>query len=148
MNPTRVSYTLDSSLESVNKAEQAASGAARRCGFAEEQVGGISMAVREAAINAVQHGNHYDPSKRMSVLFESAPQGLTVTVRDEGNGLDPAAIPDPLASENLLRQSGRGIFLMRAFMDRVEINRLQHGTEIVLTKYLQSGGEEGKENHP
>ena len=119
MNATRVSYTLESTLASVNKAEQAAGEVAAKSGFDEDDCGRIAMAVREATVNAVLHGNRYDPSKRVTISFESTPETLTVTVRDEGQGLDPAQLPNPLAPENLLKESGRGIFLIRTFMDEI-----------------------------
>jgi serine/threonine-protein kinase RsbW len=93
MNATRVSYTLESTLASVNKAEQAAGEIAAKSGFDEDECGRISMAVREATVNAILHGNRYDPSKRVTIAFECTPETLTVAVRDEGTGLDPAARP-------------------------------------------------------
>ena len=140
MNATRVSYTLESSLASVNKAEQTAGEVAARSGFEEEDCGRIAMAVREAAVNAVLHGNRYDPAKRLTISFETTPDALTVAVRDEGAGLDPAIIPDPLAPENLLKQSGRGIFLIRAFMDEVRFRDLTPGTEITMIKFVRGAG--------
>jgi serine/threonine-protein kinase RsbW len=140
MNATRVSYTLESSLASVNKAEQTAGEVAARSGFEEEDCGRIAMAVREAAVNAVLHGNRYDPAKRLTISFETTPDALTVAVRDEGVGLDPAIIPDPLAPENLLKQSGRGIFLIRAFMDEVRFRDLTPGTEITMIKFVRGAG--------
>ena len=71
----------------------------------------ISMAVREAAVNAVLHGNAYDPEKKVKLDFERTGNELVITIRDQGKGLDMAKIPDPLAPENLLKTSGRGIFL-------------------------------------
>ena len=99
MNATRVSYTLDSSLESVNKAEETASDFATKSGFESEEVQRISMAVREAAVNAVLHGKSYDPRKKVHIAFETNQDALTITIRDEGKGLDPGEIPDPLAPE-------------------------------------------------
>ena len=118
-NATRVSYTLESTLESVNTAEQAALELAARSGFDEDECGRIGIAVREAMVNAIYHGNQYDPAKHVTVRLESTPESLTIAVRDEGPGLDPATLPDPLAAENFLKSSGRGIFLIRAFMDEV-----------------------------
>jgi serine/threonine-protein kinase RsbW len=145
MNATRISYTLESSLESVNKAEQAARDLAAKVGFDEEEVDRISMAVREATVNAVLHGNQYDPKKRVTIAFEATPENLSVAVRDEGNGLDPEGIPDPLAPENLLKQSGRGIFLIRAFMDEVRFRQMNPGTEITLIKHVHGTATGGKE---
>lgn len=145
MNATRVSYTLESTLESVNKAEQAAHDLAGKAGFDEEEVDRISMAVREAAVNAVLHGNQYDPNKRMTIAFETTPETMTVSVRDEGKGLDPSGIPDPVAPENLLLQSGRGIFIIRAFMDEVRFRNMEPGTEITLIKHVRGNARDNKE---
>lgn len=145
MTAMRVSHTLDSSLDSVNRAEEVATEFAAKLGFDEETITRISMAVREAAVNAVLHGNHYDPSKKMTVQLENTGKSLVITVSDQGQGLDPAKIPDPLAPENLLKQSGRGIFLIRAFMDDVHIRNLEPGTEITMIKNVQGENAEGKE---
>lgn len=130
----QVSYTYDSSLDSVNQAETVASALAAKAGFDEEDVTRISIAVREAAVNAVLHGNAYDVNKKFTVRFENTGEKLAITVADEGRGLDPKTLPDPLAPENLLKQSGRGIFLIRAFMDEVRIRSLEPGTEITMIK--------------
>jgi serine/threonine-protein kinase RsbW len=143
MNATRVSYTLESTLASVNKAEQAAAEVAAKSGFDEDDSGRIAMAVREATVNAVLHGNHYDPSKRVTITFESTPDTLTVAVRDEGSGLDPATLPNPVAPENLLKQSGRGIFLIRAFMDEVHFRTISPGTEITMIKFVRGPDRDG-----
>src|SRR5689334_11108553 len=145
MTLERVSYTLDSTLDSVNKAEQTAEELASKMPFDDEDCHRIAMAVREAAVNAVLHGNAYDPKKKMTVAFENTGGNLVITVADEGKGLDPKKIPDPLAPENLLKQSGRGIFLIRAFMDEVRIRSLEPGTEITMIKHVRGPGAEGKE---
>lgn len=132
---SRLSFTLESTLESVNKVEQVAEEFAAKAGFDEDTVPHIAMAVREAAVNAVIHGNQYDPLKHINVSFEATTTALTVHVTDEGPGLDPDTIPDPLAPENILRGSGRGIFLIRAFMDEVHFRQRQPGTEIILIKH-------------
>jgi serine/threonine-protein kinase RsbW len=141
MNATRISYALESTLESVNTAERAALEAAAQSGFDPDECGRIGIAVREATINAILHGNQYDPAKRVTVSFESTPESLTIAVRDEGPGLDPATIPDPLAPENFLKSSGRGIFLIRAFMDEVGFPGVPSGTEITMTKFLRTKDE-------
>ncbi len=145
MTAMRVSHSLESTLDSVNRAEEVAAEFATKLGFDEETVNRISMAVREATVNAVLHGNHYDPTKKMTVGFESTGKSLVITVADEGKGLDPERIPNPLAPENLLKQSGRGIFLIRAFMDDVRIRNLEPGTELTMIKNVQGEAAEGKE---
>ena len=132
---SRVSFTLDSSLDSVNKIEQTAELCAERAGFDEDTVPHIAMAVREAAVNAVLHGNSYDTNKHITASFETTADTLIIRVTHQGPGLDPDTLPDPLAPENILRGSGRGIFLIRAFMDEVHFRQLHPGTELTLIKY-------------
>src|SRR5438046_6277464 len=141
----RSSYKWDSTLETVDNAEQTASRIASETGFGEDEVMQISMAVREAAVNAVLHGNAYDPAKKVVVDFEQTPKDLVITIRDQGKGLDPDKIPDPLAPENLLKTSGRGIFLIRSFMDEVHIHPSHTGTEIKLVKHVHGPAEGAKE---
>ena len=145
MTAMRVSYRMDSTLESVNQAEEVATQVATKAGFDEEEVNRISMAVREAAVNAVLHGNAYDPNKKVTVGFENNGGNLVITVIDEGRGLDPSQVPNPLAPENLLKQSGRGIFLIRSFMDEVQFRSLQPGTEVTMIKHVRGPEATGKE---
>ena len=133
---SKVSYRLESTLESVNKAEEMAGQLALQAGFDEDVRDGITMAVREAMINAVLHGNAYDPAKRVNLSFEQNGRELIITIGDEGKGLEIEEVPDPLAPENLMKQSGRGIFLIRAFMDEVRFRKLEPGTEITLIKRI------------
>jgi serine/threonine-protein kinase RsbW len=145
MSEMKVSYTLDSTLESVDKAEAAARAMALKAGFREEDSGHISLAVREATVNAVLHGNEYSPDKHVTVLLEAAPESLTVRVCDEGKGLDAASLPDPLAPQNLSKESGRGIFLIRAFMDEVRFRNINPGTELTMIKYVREATRKGQE---
>ena len=127
--------TLSSSLESVDKLERTAEEYAGRAGFDEDTVPHIAMAVREAAINAVLHGNSYNSGKQITASFETTASDFIFRIADQGTGFDPASLPDPLAPENILRGSGRGIFLIRAFMDEVHFRQLHPGTELTLIKY-------------
>lgn len=136
---SRVSLTLSSTLATVDTLEQTAEQFALRAGFDEETAPNIAMAVREAAVNAVLHGNAYDPSKQVFASFEVNQDGLTIRIADQGPGLDPDGVPDPLAPENILRGSGRGIFLIRAFMDEVHFRQLHPGTELTLIKHRAAG---------
>lgn len=134
-----VERLLESTLDSVDQAEELASGAAQRAGFDEEELMKIGMAIREAMVNAVVHGNQYNQHKRVRFSLSRTEQRFTVTIADEGTGFDFAHIPDPLAPENLLRTSGRGIFLMRSFMDEVDLRHLESGgTEVTLVKNVES----------
>ena len=145
MTEKRVSYTLDSTLDSVDMAEDAAAKLATSAGFSEEDRYRIAIAVREAAVNAVLHGNGSNPKKKVTVSYENTGESLVITIADQGNGLNPKDIPDPLAPENLLKQSGRGIFLIRSFMDEVRFRALEPGTEITLIKHVGSAAPGVKE---
>jgi len=102
----------------------------------------VSVATRECVINAIKHGNQNDSSKRVFVDFETAErdgvQELTIRVRDQGIGFDPEALKNPLDPENLLKSSGRGIFLIRNFMDDLQLRRPpEGGMEVQMTKRAQ-----------
>jgi len=126
--------TLESALSSVETVEQTAEAYAREAGFDDDITTDISMVAREAAVNAVLHGNKKDPAKHVTATFELSAKELKITIADEGAGLDPDKIPDPLAPENVMRTSGRGVFLMKHYMDEVHFRQLTPGTEITLVK--------------
>jgi serine/threonine-protein kinase RsbW len=133
--PKKHEVKLESTLESVDIAEEIVKRFARLSGFSEDEVHQIGMAVRESVVNAVVHGNCYNSQKKVTLAVESTSSGLTIRVQDQGLGFDIADVPDPLAAENLLRKSGRGLFLIRAFMDELRVNRLgAEGMEIVMIK--------------
>ncbi len=123
-------------MESVAEVEAAAEKLAEEAGLDEDQRFHVAMAVREAAMNAVLHGNEYDPAKQIAVSLENTGSALVISIADQGSGLDPETLPDPLAPENLLRGTGRGIFLIRSFMDEVHFRQLHPGTELTLIKHL------------
>ena len=131
----RVSLKLTSSLESVDKIERTAEEFGTLAGFDEDTVPNIAMAVREAAVNAILHGNAYNPAKNITATFEANSDALIVRIADEGTGFDPTNVPDPHAAENILRGSGRGIILIKAFMDEVHFRQLHPGTELTLIKH-------------
>jgi serine/threonine-protein kinase RsbW len=133
----KLQTTLDSALESVDKAEELVMAQAGKVGFDEDQQHQIGMAVRECTVNAVVHGNRYSENKKVHLQIEPSRTGLAVTIGDEGDGFDLNALPDPLAAENLLRQSGRGLLLIRTFMDDFDLHpRPGGGTEVRLVKHL------------
>jgi serine/threonine-protein kinase RsbW len=111
----------------------------RSIGLDADAVHWVGVAIRESVINAIKHGNRNDHAKRVFVEFATAsppaaPE-LNIRVRDEGQGFDPEVIANPLAPENLLKSSGRGIFLIRNFMDDVTLQRApEGGMEIRMTK--------------
>jgi len=128
---------LDSNLESVDGAEELVLNIAEQIGFEQEDLHKIGMAVRETVVNAVVHGNRYNAHKKVHLTVAGSGKHIAVTVADEGNGFDLGSLPDPLAEENLLQQSGRGILLIRAFVDDFQMRRASPvGTEVRLVKYL------------
>jgi serine/threonine-protein kinase RsbW len=113
-------------------------------GMDDDTIHWIGVAVRESVINAIKHGNRENYHKMVTVEFTFTPPAdpgeLVVRVIDEGEGFDPEEIADPLAPENLLKSSGRGIFFMRSFMDDVSLRRgSEGGMEIRMVKKLSSG---------
>jgi serine/threonine-protein kinase RsbW len=120
----------------------------RGVGLDEDSCHWVGVAIRESVINAIKHGNRNDGRKRVFVDIEATTldQGpaLSIRVRDEGEGFEPEEIADPLAPENLLKSSGRGIFLIRRFMDQVHLARApEGGMEIRMTKHVPAEGPNG-----
>ncbi len=134
-NMDKIQTTLESTLESVDKAEALVMREAANLGFEDDDQHQIGMAVRECMVNAVVHGNRYNKKKSVHLDIEASGGELAVTIGDEGEGFDLSSLPDPTSPENLLRQSGRGILLIRAFMDGFDMHpRPGGGTEVRLVK--------------
>jgi len=113
-------------------------------GLDEDQLHWISVAVRESVVNAIKHGNKNDPNKKVIVEFSPVPatasDELVVRIEDQGEGFVPEEVADPLAPENILKSSGRGIFLIRNFMDETVLKKVPGGMEIRMVKKLQKAG--------
>jgi serine/threonine-protein kinase RsbW len=138
--PIRMS--LSSRFENIELAQHLCGKLLDGRDVSEETKHWLLMALREALANAIKHGNQQDTSKRIHLEMDVVGQNLQISIRDEGEGFDPAAVDDPLAPENRLKTSGRGIFYMKTFMDDVRFRRIEGGgMEIVLTKNLGSGKE-------
>ena len=126
-----------STLESVDAAESEILKAAEHAGFEEDDLHQIGMAVRECMVNAVVHGNRYNRNKKVRVKVSVNPDRLSISIIDQGEGFEVHEVPDPLHDTNLLRHSGRGLFLMGAFMDDVSVHKANPvGTEVVLVKKI------------
>jgi serine/threonine-protein kinase RsbW len=137
-----VHLEIHSGIEGLELVQVVAEHIARRLGLDEETQHWTAMAVRETVVNAITHGNHSDPRKIVYIDFgidpPENPHDLVVRVRDQGNGFDPSALSDCLTPENVLRASGRGIFLVRQFMDDVSIHRAREGgTEVRMLKHIR-----------
>jgi len=113
----------------------------RTAGLDDDAIHWVGVAIRESVINAIRHGNRNDESKHVFVEFHRARAGeesaLTISVRDQGEGFDPETVANPLEPDNLLKSSGRGIFLIRNFMDEVHLQRAaEGGMEVRMVKRL------------
>ncbi len=134
----QIERLLDSRLESADTAEELAIRVAREAGLDEDEQHHFGMAVRETVVNAVVHGNRYNARKKVYLRIAAEKDRLTVTVTDEGEGFQPETLPNPVAEENILQQSGRGIFLIRAFVDEFHVRRAEpKGAEVTLVKYVR-----------
>jgi len=133
----KVEEVLDTSLDVVDHAEEMVLEEARALGFDEDEQHRIGIAVRECLVNAVVHGNCYNTRKKIHLKIERSPERLTISIVDEGDHFDMSKVPDPLSTENLMRDSGRGLLLMQAFMDEFQVRPCEpRGTEVKLVKYL------------
>ena len=104
----------------------------RPLGYAEKELFGIRLALEEALVNAIKHGNNQDAAKTVRIRFQAGPKQFMIEIQDEGTGFDPEALPDPLAPGNLEAPGGRGVFLMRHYMSWVQFNEV--GNCVVLCK--------------
>ena len=138
MNET-IELSIDSKLELVETVESLAKSASAKLGFDEADAGWIELAVREAVVNAIKHGNQYIANKQVDVQFLVGPDILSIYIRDQGAGFDAARLPDPLEPDNLLKPAGRRILWMRTFMDEVEYSAHPEGGCVVrMKKYRRS----------
>jgi serine/threonine-protein kinase RsbW len=137
--PSSVRMEFGSAFDMLDFVQVVSDHIGRLAGLDEDALHWVSVAVRESVINAIKHGNKNDESKRVVVEFTpspaDAPEEIVIRVRDEGEGFDPEQLPDPLAPENILKSSGRGIFLIRSFMDDVQLRRAPaRGMEVRMVK--------------
>ena len=126
-----IELSIESKLELVGPVESLAKSLSAKMGFDEDDAGWIELAVREAVVNAIKHGNHYLADKRVDVQFLVGQDAMTIHVRDRGEGFDPTSLHDPLDPERLLNPTGRGILWMRTFMDEVEYSTHPEGGCVV-----------------
>jgi serine/threonine-protein kinase RsbW len=145
---TSVKLVLPSEVKLIDLVHAATEKMAEYAGFDADEALNVGLALREAVINAMVHGNGQDPTLKVHVTLTSQGSLFQATVRDEGKGFDPDGEPDPTSNENLLNTSGRGLLLMKAFVDEVRFRqRRGRGMEITLTKTgNHSNGEQDSDN--
>lgn len=135
----RVEITISSRFENIELVQVIAEHLCETAGLDEDGSHWIGMAVREAVANAIKHGNKLDPKKKVSATFDLEDGVLGVVISDEGEGFDPTQVGDPLNPQNLLKTSGRGIFYMKTFMDKIGYSFTPgRGTQLVMSKNLAS----------
>jgi serine/threonine-protein kinase RsbW len=138
----RVEITISSRFENIELVQVIAEHLCETSGLDDDSSHWIGMAVREGIANAIKHGNRLDTGKRVHAVFEVKNGTLSISIADEGAGFDPGAISDPLSPQNLMKTSGRGIFYMKTFMDKVDFTfRPGGGTQLVMVKKLADRGE-------
>ncbi|MHC4443059.1 MAG: ATP-binding protein [Planctomycetota bacterium] len=133
-NPQKLpnELVIPSELHAARQVEEKIVAEAEKFGYPEDSAFAIRLALEEAIVNAHKHGNGSDPNKQIVVSYEANPHRLVIRVRDQGKGFDPAVIPDPTEPNRISLPYGRGIMLMRAYLDEVTYN--QQGNEVQLIK--------------
>jgi serine/threonine-protein kinase RsbW len=104
--------------------------------FSEKEIFSIKLALEEALVNAIKHGNNFDRNKKVHIAYNIRPERFDILISDEGSGFDPADVPDPTAVENLERPCGRGLMLMRYYMSEVSFS--PSGNSVAMSK-LRNG---------
>ena len=145
-HPQVVRLEFSSAFEMLDFVQLVSDRIGHDVGLDDDAVHWVGVAIRESVINAIKHGNRNDAEKHVFIEFETATRSdvpeISIRVRDQGEGFDPATLANPLAPENLLKSSGRGIFLIRNFMDDVQLQRApEGGMEIRMVKRMPAAGE-------
>ncbi len=139
-----VEVTIPSDLNEGQRIREVIESQLRLNHFDEKEIFGIRLALDEAIVNAIKHGNKMDGHKYVRINFRVQPERFDINITDEGNGYDPGQLPDPLADENLERPSGRGIFLMRHYMTEVTIHA--PGNRLTMCKVRKKAHLNGNSN--
>jgi serine/threonine-protein kinase RsbW len=128
-------FAFPSSIDYLEKVESLSVKIAREAGFNESTIDDLSISLTELVNNAIHHGNNDDITKNVTVTFDLDHKKLSITIKDEGPGFNPEQLKNPLDPENLLADSGRGLYLVKALMDDLTFNITETGTEITITKF-------------
>lgn len=128
----KFSLEIESDPNNLLTVEEFVNYFAREIGIKEEKISGLILSVTEATTNAIIHGNKKNSGKKVKIDVSAEGHILKITVKDEGIGFDPSLIPDPTKPENLLKDSGRGLYLMKVYMDDIKFKITPDGTETIL----------------
>jgi serine/threonine-protein kinase RsbW len=134
--PQRIEVVLETIVESITLAEEVGVRVAAAAGFDEDDQYKIGLAVHEAVMNAYQYGNEQRRERKIHVAFEVMHEKLVIHVTDQGSGFRVEDVPDPRDDENVLGESGRGVLLMKAFMDEFTVLASEAGgAKVVMAKH-------------
>ncbi len=133
----KVHLTFSSQFDNIDLVDHVTEACLKFAGFDASTTEHMTLAIREATANAIKHGNMQDPDKIAEVIFELDDENIRIEISDQGEGFRPEEVPNPLAPENLLKGTGRGIFLMRQLMDDVNFAFGNgFGTRVILRKRI------------
>lgn len=130
------SVVLQSSPSAIDKTCKWILARLKTNNFSPEDIFSVHLALQEAFLNAIIHGNKMDPEKPVKIDYSVGPGEVRISMTDEGKGFDPNSVPDPRRPENLYKTNGRGLLLMRTYMSVVEFNR--QGNRVNMIKYKQN----------
>lgn len=131
---THFQMIIKSNLNELQKVERFTEKLSYKMNFTEEEIDGLAISITEIVSNAIAHGNKKDKNKKVIINYRLSPKTITITVQDEGKGFDIEKIDNPLDPQNLLKESGRGIYIVRALMDKVEFISNETGTLVRMIK--------------
>jgi serine/threonine-protein kinase RsbW len=132
------SITIPSSPDSIAAVDEFLESWLRERNVPEDTIADLAIAITELVNNAIKHGNKNDPSKQVTIALRLVKGQAEVTISDQGHGFNPDSIPNPVAEENLMKEVGRGIYIARSLMDKVEYDFPQEeGTRVIVTKKIQ-----------
>jgi serine/threonine-protein kinase RsbW len=124
---------IESRLKELEKVERFSEQVARQSGLSTDESDNLAIAVTEAVGNAITHGNCGDPAKTVEIVFDGLENGIRVRVSDQGCGFDPSRLANPLDPENLMKESGRGIFILKSLMSEVRFDITPRGSSIIMS---------------
>jgi serine/threonine-protein kinase RsbW len=120
--------------EELLKVDEVAEKIADEMSFSQDDKDNIAISITEAVNNAIMHGNHADPKKKVYITFMQEDSNLVIKIRDEGEGFNPGIVPDPTSTDNILKEKGRGLFIIHQLMDEVILRKTPVGMDVTLIK--------------
>lgn len=135
---TTVKLVISSEIRLVDLVHSASEKMAEVAGFDSDEALNVGLAVRETVVNAINHGNEADPSRKVNIFLETIENGMRARIRDQGHGFKAGEVPDPTDGEHLMQTSGRGLLLVRAFVDEIKFRfKKDRGMEVTLIKCIR-----------